>query len=880
MKHITLGFGLVWLVAALGAGLAFSIRDSGPVVLVGGVFVFLLVVVAALFVNRNVRHRRAAELALVQSEHRFRATFKHAPLGLALLGSDRRWLLVNQKLCSILGYSPDELKRSDFEQLLHPEERDGAAVQFAKLASDEQATSSFESRFIQKNGTVVWMELNASSISNGEEGPGSMLIAFEDISNRKRLLAELLATQTRFRLLAEGIPQIAWIADAKGSAKFFNQRWYEYTGDKPNGDCAKAFRLALHPDDHAEDGKRWAAALDEGRSYEMEFRLRREDGSYRWHLGRALPARDENQAIVNWPGTYTDIEDQKKAQEVLEGKVQERTRDLRLENDALEGASKAKSSYLATMSHEIRTPLNGIVGMLELLAATELDQEQRECANTLRSSTESLLAVVNGILDLSRIEAGKMELDSIDFRIDRVLRDVVTPLRALAKPKGIEVEFHVAQEVPRDLRGDPLRLGQILTNLIGNAVKFTREGKVTVAVSLVRETGRKIRVGWEVTDSGIGMSESEIAKLFGEFAQASVSTQRQFGGSGLGLSIAKRFAQLMGGEIGVRSVLGEGSTFWFNVELERAQQPVPLNGEMEVHTPIHPIGLRVLVVEDNEVNKKVATRMLSRLGHYSEAVGDAVQGLEAVNTKTFDIIFTDCELPGMSGYEFAAALRKDKPTGPPIVAMTANAMKGDREKCIAAGMDDYLAKPIKLIDLQRVIERALATRRHKKRVADKILAGKLNPEGRGRPPEKRPAAGNPKITPPVDVDYLLQSVEGNAQAAREIVSSYLLESPQLLGQLSMQVERQSKDGIQTAAHRLRGAMLAIGAKSAATVAEAVENLAASGEVEACRETLVSLLVKAKAVDRALTELELNPEDVPALPGHGEKSALVGPAVKK
>src|SRR5260370_4890286 len=222
----------------------------------------------------------------------------------------------------------------------------------------------------------------------------------------------------------------------------------------------------------------------------MEFGLGGGEGSYRWNLARALPERDENRAIVNWLGTHTDIEDQKKAQEVLEGKVQERAGDLRLENDALEGASKAKSSFLANMSHEIRTPLNGIVGMLELLAATELDEEQRECANTLRSSTESLLAVVNGILDLSRIEAGKLELDSIDFRIDRVLRDVVTPLPALADVKGIEVELRVAEEVPRELRGDPLRLGQILTNLIGNAVKFTRKGKVDVAGFLGRGEGQ------------------------------------------------------------------------------------------------------------------------------------------------------------------------------------------------------------------------------------------------------------------------------------------------------------------------------------------------------------------------------------------------------
>jgi CheY-like chemotaxis protein/HPt (histidine-containing phosphotransfer) domain-containing protein len=286
------------------------------------------------------------------------------------------------------------------------------------------------------------------------------------------------------------------------------------------------------------------------------------------------------------------------------------------------------------------------------------------------------------------------------------------------------------------------------------------------------------------------------------------------------------------------------------------------------------------VVEDNEVNKKVATRMLARLGHYSEAVGDALQGLEAVNAKAFDIIFTDCELPGMSGYDFATTLRKEKPTGPPIIAMTANAMKGDREKCIAAGMDDYLAKPIKLIDLQRVIERVLAVRRRKKRVADKILAGKLNLDGRAKPLDQRPPAGNPKINASVDREYLLQSVDGDAQAAREIVSTYLLESPEMVAQLGRQIERQSGDGIQSAAHRLRGAMLAVGAKSAATVAEALENLAASGELEACRETFVSLTGKAGALNRALEQLEFDSVGVPTSSDHGEKVSPASPSVKK
>jgi CheY-like chemotaxis protein/HPt (histidine-containing phosphotransfer) domain-containing protein len=286
------------------------------------------------------------------------------------------------------------------------------------------------------------------------------------------------------------------------------------------------------------------------------------------------------------------------------------------------------------------------------------------------------------------------------------------------------------------------------------------------------------------------------------------------------------------------------------------------------------------VVEDNEVNKKVATRMLARLGHYSEAVGDALQGLEAVNAKTFDIIFTDCELPGMSGYDFATTLRKEKPTGPPIIAMTANAMKGDREKCISAGMDDYLAKPIKLIDLQRVIERVLAVRRRKKRVADKILAGKLNPDGRAKPLDQGPQGGDPKINASVDRDYLLQSVDGDAQAAREIVSTYLLESPEMVAQLGRQIERQSGDGIQSAAHRLRGAMLAVGGKSAAAVAAALENLAASGELEACRETFVSLTGKAGALNRALAQLEFDSVSVPTSSDHGDKVFLAGPSVKK
>jgi len=559
--------------------------------------------------------------------------------------------------------------------------------------------------------------------------------------------------------------------------------------------------------------KSWRHFLECG-SQKGFFRIYRPDGSTRHveYIAKAHVIPHQHLSILR------DITERNQAELTLrtsEDRLRLTVEELRVAKNAAENANRAKSQFIANISHEVRTPINGMLGAAELLKRTALSSEQKEYAAIMEDSGDTLMSLVNELLDFSRIEAGKLKLEIKHFDLITILHKVVNSFGKRIRNKRLKVSLKMPPEMPRLLRGDPLRLRQILANLIGNAVKFTDHGEIIISVVTQENDAAHATVRFAVQDTGPGIPENQQRLLFKPFSQIDSSTRREHGGTGLGLAISKQLTEQMGGSIGLKSVPDQGSTFWFSLTFDKPlterRSPSRLaqaNPKMAVVLPTSSQlrNPRILVAEDNRINQIVVVRQLQKLGYAADTVANGYEVLKALRHHAFDLILMDCQMPRMDGYEATKAIRRRHARQPvkehiPIIAMTAHAMEDDRRKCLAAGMDDYITKPVQLLKLRALLEQHL----------------------RGPVPHNPPPLA--QMDAQSDPDF------GN------IMESYWEDTGRQLERLEEAIHEQSTSKVKDIAHYALGASLVLGVTTVAKPLRRLEEMGRLNELSHASEVL-------------------------------------------
>ncbi len=643
----------------------------------------------------NATKRIRAEARLAASESRFRSLIEATSAIVWSAPSSGRFSGEQPGWARFTGQSEEQYSDFGWTDALHPEDRQRSGEAWKEAVADK-AVYKIEHRVRRADGE--WRDMIARAVPIfGPDGEVNEWVGTHtDITDQKRTAAELGETNEQFRAIADNIPQFAWTATTKGEIYWYNQRWFDYTGSTMEEMKGLGWMKVHHPDHLERVREGLAKRFSEGQPWEDTFPLRAADGSYRWFLSQAIPIRDENGVIRRWFGTNTDVTNQRAAEE-----------ELAVAKETAENANRAKSQFIANMSHELRTPLSAVIGYAEMLEEEVEDLGHEHLLSDLRKiegNARHLLSLINDVLDLSKIEAERMDIFAESFEVGTVIDEVASTVGSLVAKKNNQLAVEQVSELGL-MHTDQVKLRQCLINLLSNASKFTENGTITLRAERAEGDGRDW-ITFEVIDTGIGMTQEQVGRLFERFAQADSSTTRKFGGTGLGLAITRAFCRLLGGDIGVRSEPGEGTTFTIRIpaevetppETEGVDAPVTI-GEA---TPHGAAGL-VLAIDDDPHARELMMRFLTKEGFAVRTAADGLSGLEMARMLKPDVILLDVTMPKMDGWTVLTELKADPELSEiPVIMIT---IIDEHSLGFALGASDYLLKPVEWTKLKSVMTR-------------------------------------------------------------------------------------------------------------------------------------------------------------------------------
>lgn len=694
-------------------------------------------------------------------------------------------------------------------------------------APDEQA-ARHAAAALRRNATVSVLLLLASAA-------GAMALARAAEARRRAEDAARLQLAL-FQRVSDNVPTPIYLKDVEGRYLGCNAAFETLTGRSRDAILGRDVRALLPEGTTRPHEQADRDILRDGVALQYEAQAPGRDGRVRDLLISKAPVWDEEGRVAGLTAALLDITDRKATERELRRSLEA----LHLAKEAAEAGTRAKSEFLAMMSHEMRTPLHAVLGGTALLAEGPLDGEQREQVTMISTAGRALLDLIDDLLDFSRIEAGRLHLDRIAFDVRRLCEDTLALVAGKARDKGLELGCVIDDGVPRCVTGDPGRLRQVLLNLLANAVESTERGWVRARVELARRDREGIVLRLRVQDSGAGIPTELVPRLFEPFGQEEMSSARQGAGAGLGLALTRRLVELMGGTIEVASAPGQGSEFSCTVQLGEASSGDEAQAPGSTLQSLGNRPCQVLLVEDNRVNQRVTTALLARLECRVDVASDGAQALDALTRRRYDVVFMDCRMPGINGYQATREIRRREGSGPqvPIVALTANALRGERERCLAAGMTDYLAKPVDLASLGRVL-------------------GRYVEQG-----DTPPIAGTAPEATLVDQQALasLRMLERDGPGfLSTIVREFDEGARQRLGDMQLAARVGDAEGLHGAAHSLKGTAGIFGARGIAELCRRLEHMASEGQVAEASPLITQLAHEHEALMTVLQEAAVSAE---------------------